>query len=84
MSELAASLAHPAGQLSEVEMVRRVRDGDSDLFYELVRPYERRVYSAAFAILRNSADAEDAAQEAMLRPFGTSSNFARKRGSAPG
>jgi RNA polymerase sigma-70 factor (ECF subfamily) len=69
MSELAASLAHPAGQLSEVEMVRRVRDGDSDLFYELVRPYERRVYSAAFAILRNSADAEDAAQEAMLKAF---------------
>ena len=69
MSELAASLAHPAGQLSEVEMVRRVRDGDSDLFYELVRPYERRVYSAAFAVLRNSADAEDAAQEAMLKSF---------------
>lgn len=69
MSELAASLAHPAGQLSEVEMVRRVRDGDSALFYELVRPYERRVYSAAFAILRNSADAEDAAQEAMLKAF---------------
>ena len=69
MLESATSLAHPAGQLSEVEMVRRVRDGDSDLFYELVRPYERRVYSAAFAILRNSADAEDAAQEAMLKAF---------------
>jgi RNA polymerase sigma-70 factor (ECF subfamily) len=54
MRESAASLGHPAGQLSEVE---------------LVRPYERRVYSAAFAILRNSADAEDAAQEAILKAF---------------
>jgi RNA polymerase sigma-70 factor (ECF subfamily) len=69
MPEAAPSLGHPAGQLSEVELVRRVRDGDADLFYELVRPYERRVYSAAFAILRNAADAEDAAQEAILKAF---------------
>lgn len=69
MPESATSLGDPAGQLSEVELVRRVRDGDADLFYELVRPYERRVYSAAFAILRNAADAEDAAQEAILKAF---------------
>jgi RNA polymerase sigma-70 factor, ECF subfamily len=69
MLESATSLAHPAGQLSEVELIRRVRGGDADLFYELVRPYERRVYSAAFAILRNAADAEDAAQEAVLKAF---------------
>src|SRR5438445_13269639 len=69
MPESATSLGQPAGQLSEVELVRRVRDGDADLFYELVRPYERRVYSAAFAILRNSSDAEDAAQEAILKAF---------------
>lgn len=69
MPETATSLGRPAGQLSEVELVRRVQDGDADLFYELVRPYERRVYSAAFAILRNSADAEDAAQEAILKAF---------------
>lgn len=69
MSESATSLGHPAGQLSEVELVRRVQGGDPDLFYQLVRPYERRVYSAAFAILRNAADAEDAAQEAILKAF---------------
>ena len=39
------------------------------MFYELIRPYERRVYAAAFAILRNEADAEDAAQEAVLKAF---------------
>src|SRR3954469_15508171 len=69
MPEAATSLGHPAGRLSEVELVRRVRDGDADLFYELVRPYERRGYSAGFAILRNAADAEDAAQEAVLKAF---------------
>jgi RNA polymerase sigma-70 factor (ECF subfamily) len=69
MPESAASLGHPAGQLSEIELVRRVQNGEADLFYELVRPYERRVYSAAFAILRHSADAEDAAQDAILKAF---------------
>jgi|GraSoiStandDraft_4_1057263.scaffolds.fasta_scaffold873669_2 RNA polymerase sigma-70 factor (ECF subfamily) len=53
----------------EAALVRRVCDGEHDLFYELIRPYERRVYSAAFAILRNPSDAEDVAQEAALKAF---------------
>jgi RNA polymerase sigma-70 factor, ECF subfamily len=53
----------------EEELIRRIRGGEHELFYELIRPYERRVYSAAFAILRNEADAEDAAQEAVLKAF---------------
>ena len=69
MPESATPLGHPARQTSEAELVRRVRDGEHDLFYELIRPYERRVYSAAFAILTNTADAEDAAQDAILKAF---------------
>ncbi len=61
------SLENPARQSSEQELVRRVQDGGHDLFYELIRPYERRLYSAAFSILRNQADAEDVAQEAVLK-----------------
>jgi len=51
----------------EEALIRRIRDGEHDLFYELIQPYERRVYFAAFAILRNQADAEDVAQEAALK-----------------
>jgi RNA polymerase sigma-70 factor (ECF subfamily) len=65
----AASLENPDAQRDEDLLIRRIRNGDSEVFYELVRPYERRVYSAAFAILRNEADAEDAAQEAVLKAF---------------
>ena len=61
------SLTDPAQQFNEEMLIRRIRDGEHDLFYELVRPYERRVYSAALAILRNEADAEDVAQEAVLK-----------------
>lgn len=56
-----------AGDRSEEELIRRVQSGERERFYDLVKPYERRVYAAAFAILRNEADAEDAAQEAILK-----------------
>ena len=69
MPERATSLTNPAEQVSEEILIRRIREGERDLFYELIRPYERRVYSAAFAITRNQADAEDVAQEAMLKAF---------------
>ena len=67
MPEEVTPLENSAEQLNEEVLIRRIRDGEHDLFYQLIRPYERRVYSAAFAILRNEADAEDVAQEAMLK-----------------
>src|SRR5437588_9267576 len=65
----ATSLENPAEKSNEEMLIRRIRNGERELFYELIRPYERRVYAAAFAILRNEADAEDAAQEAVLKAF---------------
>jgi RNA polymerase sigma-70 factor, ECF subfamily len=69
MPEELSVLGGPAAQFNEEVLIRRIRDGERDLFYELIRPYERRVFAAALAILRNEADAEDAAQEAMLKAF---------------
>ncbi len=53
-------------QPAEEVLIRRVCDGDREAFYELVRPYERSIYFAARSVLENDADAEDAAQEAVL------------------
>src|SRR5712692_11385579 len=69
MPEEVTSLENQDGRFNEEMLIRRIRDGEHDLFYELIRPYERRVYSAALAILRNEADAEDVAQEAVLKAF---------------
>ncbi len=69
MAERTTSLERPAERLDEATLIRRVREGEHELFYELIRPYERRLYAAAFAILRNQADAEDAVQEAVLKAF---------------
>src|SRR5579864_4141595 len=69
MSEAKVVLHNPEQSVTtrEQDLITRVQRGQNQLFYELVRPYERRVFAAALAILRNETDAEDVAQEAMLK-----------------
>lgn len=69
MAARTGPLENPAQQDYEQRLIQRIRDGEHEAFYELIRPYERRVYAAAFAILRNEADADDSAQEAFLKAF---------------
>ena len=69
MADEGRKLAEGTRQADEETLIRRIREGEHALFYELIRPYERRIYATAFAILRNEADAEDAAQEAALKAF---------------
>lgn len=77
MAEPNAVLNNPmqAGTTREQEVIAAVQRGQNELFYELVRPYERRVYAAAMAILRNETDAEDVAQEAMLKALANIRQF---------
>jgi RNA polymerase sigma-70 factor (ECF subfamily) len=44
-------------------------EGENELFHELIQPYERNVYLSAYSILRNPSDAEEVAQEALLKAF---------------
>jgi RNA polymerase sigma-70 factor (ECF subfamily) len=64
-----------ADVVREQELIAEVQRGKTELFYDLVRPYERRVYAAALAILRNDADAEDVVQEAMLKALANIRQF---------
>jgi len=77
MAEPNAVLSNPDAMRAtrEQDLIARVQRGQNELFYELVRPYERRVYAAALAILRNESDAEDVAQEAMLKAFANIGQF---------
>ena len=65
--------------LNENEVLRRVQSGETELFYELIRPWERAVFLAALGIVNNDADAEEVAQEAILKAF---RNIAHFRGEA--
>jgi len=54
---------------AEDELIRSVCEGDKESFYALVQPCERAVFTAAMSILNNAADAEEVAQEAVLKAF---------------
>lgn len=77
MAEANTVLNNPgqADTAHELQLIAEVQRGKTGLFYELVRPYERRVYAAALAILRNESDAEDVAQEAMLKALANIRQF---------
>ncbi|MBZ5523776.1 MAG: sigma-70 family RNA polymerase sigma factor [Acidobacteriia bacterium] len=51
----------------ESELIRRILAGERELYYNLIAPYQRMAYVSAFSVLRNEADAEDCAQEAILK-----------------
>ena len=53
----------------EATLVERARQGSVEAFGDLVHAYQHRVYALAWSVLRNDADAEDAAQEAFVRAF---------------
>jgi len=62
----------------EAELIRRVCAGDKEAFYSLVEPCERAVFTAAMSILNNVADAEEVAQEAVLKAFGALPRFRKE------
>jgi len=63
---------------NEAELIQRVCDGEKEAFYVLVEPCERAVFTAAMSILNNVADAEEVAQEAVLKAFAALPRFRRE------
>jgi len=59
----------------EAQMIASILAGNSQVFHELIRPYERSVYVMALSLLQNEADAEDTAQEAFLKAFRSLASF---------
>ncbi len=53
----------------QAELVRRAREGDGDSFGRLLEIHASRAFGAAYAILSNREDAEDAVQDAALQAY---------------
>jgi RNA polymerase sigma-70 factor (ECF subfamily) len=69
-------LVNPAeGSPDATSLVRRVVAGDRTAFELLMRQHNRRLYRLARAVLRDSAEAEDALQEAYLSAYRSMSQF---------
>jgi RNA polymerase sigma-70 factor, ECF subfamily len=69
------SLAQSQVRANEAELIKSVCRGEREAFYELVRPYERMIYATAISVVKNPADAEEVAQEAVLKAFSNLSGF---------
>jgi len=53
--------------LHDKTLVRRFNAGDESAFNEIVARYRQKLFGAAFGLLRNHADAEEIAQDALIR-----------------
>jgi len=62
----------------EFELIDRILSGNREAFYDLIAPYQRRVFMTAFDILQSEADAEEVAQEAFLKAFRGLRSFRRE------
>ena len=69
-------------ELSDPEVLERERQliedilaGNPERFYELIAPIERRIYVTAYEILQSPAEAEDVAQESILKGFRSLKTF---------
>src|SRR5579883_1247071 len=54
---------------SEIDFIRRIIGGEKQLFHELIRPCERAIYLLLYSLLKNEAEAEDAAQETVIKVY---------------
>lgn len=72
-AKAAASAA--ADRQRDHAVMQRVRSGDSAAFHDLVDRYAGRLYSAAYALVGNAADAEDVVQETLAGAFTSARSF---------
>lgn len=53
----------------DADLVGRICAGDKASFHDLIAPYRRVMFAAAYAVLRQPEDAEEAVQEGSLKAF---------------
>jgi len=54
---------------SDLDLVKRAQEGDSDAFASLFHSHKARIYSVCLRMTNNTAEAEDLTQDAFLQVF---------------
>ena len=73
-------LTSESAQVEDVELVERVKQGQTEAYGELVRRYQDRVFNACWRICGHLEDARDLTQEAFLKAFEGLGNFRQQSG----
>jgi RNA polymerase sigma-70 factor (ECF subfamily) len=63
---------------AEVQIIDQICEGKTDLFYSLIKPYQRTVFAVVNSLLNNAADSEDVTQEAFLKALKALGGFRRE------
>ncbi|MCK7494477.1 MAG: hypothetical protein MZW92_27335 [Comamonadaceae bacterium] len=71
-------------ETSDLNLIQALQRGDATALEELMERHSVRAYRVAFGITRNSADAEEAVQDAFLALYQKVDAFEGRRRSAPG
>lgn len=69
------STASPAHTLDDKDLVARCQQGSRDAFDELIRRYQRRVYTFAYRLTGNADDASDIAADTFVRLYTSIASF---------
>jgi RNA polymerase sigma-70 factor (ECF subfamily) len=67
----------------EQALIKKVRNGDLEIYGEIVREYQNSVFNVCLRILGNVQEAEDLAQEAFLRAYRNIAQFDPSRPFGP-
>jgi len=70
-----AARAPELHELSDLDLVQLTKDGDTEAFSTLVGRHQHLVYNLSYRFMRDSALAEDMAQEAFLKAYRLLSGF---------
>ncbi len=55
--------------MQEADLIRRAQSGDSDSFSMLIETHEKRIYNVAYKFMQNEPDAQDAAQDTIIKMY---------------
>lgn len=64
---------------AETDLIGKAKGGDRGAFHELVVRYQEQAFRAAYLVLRDAGEAEDAAQEAFIKAFAALPRFRDER-----
>lgn len=66
--------------MEDIDVVRRVRDGETEAFSVLIEKYHRRLLNFIYTFIGDEAAVEDVGQEVFLSVYKSLGNFDEKRG----
>src|SRR5246127_261931 len=77
-NRLASAGQESSAQAVEGAVIDRILSGHKELFMDLIRPHQRTVYTTVFSLLANKDDAEDVAQDALLKALARLNQFRKE------